>query len=283
MRNFVTKVIARARTPRHTGKRLWAMFLIRTRLCNLLTIQIQDYRIKFHPAAISGAFFVDPNDRVQDYVVIRRQLRPGDTYVDVGANVGTTVIPAAMAVGPQGKVYAYEPHPRIASFLQENIIFNGLTNVTVKQCAIDKARGEVFLTDASMDDTNSIADRSQPKGISVRAYSLDELLLDVNEIALMKVDVEGAELRVIAGARATIMKTQALYIEVSKSALGKFGNTVPELIENITAMGYTVYRIVNHHTLREVSIDGLLAKTHSNVLALRQPLEFAHRHGIDLG
>ena len=63
-----------------------------------ITIRVQDYLIHLRVGSMSVALWYDPNDRASDYMFLTGYLKEGDVYLDVGANIGTTLIPAAKSV-----------------------------------------------------------------------------------------------------------------------------------------------------------------------------------------
>ena len=76
---------------------------------------------------------------------VRRRLRPGDTFVDVGANVGYVSALASRLVGPRGAVVAIEPSPPVIAALQETLTRNDLTNVRMVAAAVSDREGELPL------------------------------------------------------------------------------------------------------------------------------------------
>src|SRR5687768_706385 len=134
---------------------MYVKLLAATRLRRLVQVKIHGgYKIHLHPAALSRAYYANPNERIRDFNVLRLILRPGDTYIDVGANIGTTVIPAADRVGSTGIVWAFEPHPTIARYLSENVQLNSLSNVRIHAVAVDRESGSVWISNKTSDDQN---------------------------------------------------------------------------------------------------------------------------------
>lgn len=252
------------------ARKLRADALVRTGRCRGRTIRVRDFVIHFHPAAMARSFFVNPADRAVDHAVITSLLRPGDTCVDVGANIGTTVIPAAMAVGPAGRVWALEAHPRIARFLAENIALNHLANVELRACAADAERGTVTLSDIASDDMNAIQ-RTASGGLVVEAHRLDDVIGGETPIALLKIDVEGAELRVLAGAPRVLARTAAVYIEIGDAMLRRLGGSAEDLVAQLRRAGFELFGVSEQRELRPIGLADVLARSHSNVLALRDP------------
>lgn len=137
-----------------------------------------------------------------ELALLHRLVRPGDAVVDAGANIGLYTLTAARLAAP-GVVHAFEPEPRTAERLRRNVELNGLTNVHVEQCALGAAEGISYLRAPDplepglatiIDDGATIA--------KVRVRTLDEYAAanGIEGIALLKIDVEGAEAQVLEGA-----------------------------------------------------------------------------------
>jgi FkbM family methyltransferase len=146
--------------------------------------------------------------------LFRQLLRRGDVAVDVGANIGALTIGMARLVGPEGAVLAYEPQRVIFDILSHNLRLNGLGNVIAHQRAVGSAGGTTRVPPLDYRQTNNFGGVALggAQGEDVEVVSLDSLALP--RLRLLKVDVEGMEADVVAGARATIARLQpALYIE----------------------------------------------------------------------
>lgn len=130
------------------------------------------------------------------------QPKPGDTVIDVGAGVGEEAVVFSQLVGPNGRVISIEAHPGTFACLQQTIERSGLTNVTPVWCAVSDADGELMISDAAAHLTNSVI--GQTEGIRVPARSLDSLAqeLGLGEIALIKMNIEGAERPAVKGMKA---------------------------------------------------------------------------------
>ena len=145
--------------------------------------------------------------------IIRKLLRPGYTFVDVGANDGYFSLLASSLVGESGKVIALEPTPDIAAELRANIHLNGFKNISVLERAASDVTGELTLTTplgagSGMTTFRSVAGRSW----RVKADRLDVLLSDSPPPNVVKVDVEGAELKVLRGMEGLLKGEDAPHI-----------------------------------------------------------------------
>lgn len=138
-----------------------------------------------------------------------RLLRRGDLAVDVGANIGYMTSLFAARVGREGRVEAFEPHPRIFRQLQHNVSRFGFpvpSRLRLNECAVGSRDGIAQLLEPESFGLNEGAatlhpsrDGESPRAFQVRVAKLDSLAGNA-DIALLKVDVEGLEGEVFAGA-----------------------------------------------------------------------------------
>ena len=128
--------------------------------------------------------------------LLRATLRPGATFVDVGANIGFHTVLAAQLVGPAGRVVAIEPSPWALDLLRANLWRSGAA-ATVLPAAAAEASGKVRL--AAAPDHHSGARLAEHGEIEVEAARLDDLIPDL-VVDVLKVDVGGAEPLVLRGA-----------------------------------------------------------------------------------
>ena len=154
-------------------------------------------------------------------------VHSGDTVVDVGANIGTHTLAFARAVGAGGKVWAFEPRPEIFSVLDANIRENKLGNVVLRQAAVGSKSGSISLPainlDAAgnfgslsiVDEMSHVGDPATASAVACFAIGMTTIdALGLEACSLIKIDVEGAEVAVLQGARSTIEKTTPiLYCE----------------------------------------------------------------------
>lgn len=145
-----------------------------------------------------GGYFESANQR---FVV--DELGARDTFVDVGANVGFFTLLGSRSVGRSGRVVAFEPLRRNVELLERHLALNRVANAVVVRSALsDHAGYEGFGSGSSP----SMARLSKDGAEKVEVTTLDAALaaLDVGEVRLIKIDVEGAEAEVLAGAARTL-------------------------------------------------------------------------------
>ncbi len=175
--------------------------------------------------------------------LMRRFLRPGQVVVDVGANVGYLARFFASSVGPAGQVFAFEPNPLIFGLLQKNV--TKFTVVSPYDVALSSSAGESELFLAGSDFSVASLTRDYPathvvyqddgklNSIKVKLVIGDEFLHDlgVARLDVLKIDVEGWELNVLAGLEQTIAASPRLTIfsEFNASAQQCAGRTPTEL------------------------------------------------------
>ena len=153
--------------------------------------------------------------------LLRGLARPGTTAVDAGANVGLFTVPLALAVGSEGRVLAFEPAPETVARLRENLRRNDLENVSVVEAALGAERGAATLVlerDSAYNST-ALTPTAPGVGAEVRVERLDDVWNEAGrpEVSVMKVDVEGAELHVLAGAAELVRSNRpAVLVEVSE-------------------------------------------------------------------
>lgn len=136
---------------------------------------------------------------------LRRSLRTGDTFVDVGANIGAISLLAIDMVGESGRVLALEPSPNVFPYLSLSIEEARLRNLCGLQVAAGDRLGTMpfYLPPDEQFGMGSLVPRFHDKPIGVTVETLDSLLTksDIDRVAVLKVDVEGAEAAVFTGAK----------------------------------------------------------------------------------
>jgi len=179
-----------------------------------------------------------------------RLLAAGDQALDAGANIGYMTSLFAAKVGKQGVVHSFEPHPGIREKLTANIRrFASNAQIIVHACALGDVGGTADLVETENFAANQgsafLADpaAAEPRAIrhQVEVKTLDEIVPG-GSFQLLKIDVEGHELKLLQGARELLRQKRVRHVIYEDHSQGKSG--IPELFN---AHGYTVYAI--GHTL----------------------------------
>jgi FkbM family methyltransferase len=149
-------------------------------------------------------------------------LRPGDVFVDVGANAGAFAMKAARSVGEGGVVIAIEPLPEMFCALHRNVCLNGFANVRLRNlCANDSNGITKFWINFGKPNSASLSQRdAHATQVVPLCVTLDELaqMEGLTRLDYLKIDAEGAEPRILKGASQVIARFQpAIQIEVTLS------------------------------------------------------------------
>ena len=142
--------------------------------------------------------------------LLSKRVKPGSTVMDIGAHIGYYTLILSRLVGPTGRVFSFEPVPINFRFLCDNISLNNCANVQPINRAVTNAHQQIAFEmpeDDPLPGTVSFVESNVRGNLTVEAVSLDELFLSVpDRIDFLKVDVEGAEDKVLEGARGLIAR-----------------------------------------------------------------------------
>ena len=181
-------------------------------------------------------------------------LQPGDSFIDIGANVGYFTVLAAHLVGETGRVYAFEPEQENFSRLTYNIALNNLSNVLTYQAAVGDRAADVELFINSDNDgghalwnpgAHSFNTLSRERTIRQKAQMLaldmvESIAHETRRIKAIKIDVEGYELHALQGALQIIIRHQVpfLFVELNRLALHQSGTSERALMLYMHHLGY---------------------------------------------
>lgn len=210
--------------------------------------------------------------------VLKKVLRPGDTFIDVGANVGMHSKLASGLVGGTGLVIAIEPGTNVVPELTNNLVdsknvkivtqpaWNREEDLTFHLCAEGSGGNAVW--DPGMFPTNERS-RAKNENYVVRATTID-VVLDGRNPRLIKIDVEGAEQRVLEGALTTLLHEHPSFIvaELHEFGLQVLGCSQSSLRSFMYRMGYDTYMLYADGTRpKKVPEDeGILSRYIINIL-----------------
>lgn len=187
---------------------------------------------------------------------VRRWLKPGGTFVDVGANVGYFTLLASSLVGPTGRVRACEPSLYAFQRLEATLRDNAISQARVFNFALAEKPGTLNLYFTSPTVTNhtpSMVAQEGARSVPVPVRPLDECLEEwgLERVDILKIDVEGFEPQVLAGARKALAtgRIRAILCEFNDHWLRKNGSSAAEL-----------YAWIRGHHYRDIGGDREPAK-----------------------
>lgn len=189
-----------------------------------------------------------------DYELVQSQwvrdiLKPGSTFLDVGANVGHYTTLAASLVGSKGRVVAFEPSPYAYKKLKAVLENNKITQVNIFQCAAGDKNEHLDLYLPSEDYLHSpslVPSNSSYIPVTVEVCRLDShpSLAPTTIVDFMKIDVEGFEPNVLRGMKKYLQAGNVKYLmcEFNSGWLEPNGSSCDELLEMIKSMSFTIYK-----------------------------------------
>jgi len=179
---------------------------------------------------------------------VSTEIRPGDTVLDLGANIGYYTLLFARLVGPSGKVYAFEPDPANCALLEKNIQRNGYTNVVLVPQAVAAASGVLRLYRAA---TNQGDHRAYDSGdgrsaIEVPAIALDDFFAgNARPIDFIKMDIQGSEFAALSGMQALLRRQPHLKMvtEFWPFGLSRAGVVPTAYLDLLEAQGLELFEM----------------------------------------
>jgi FkbM family methyltransferase len=214
----------------------------------------------FHPYGDS-LWFAGPNLWEPSVALaLKRLVRPGAVVFDVGANMGGLTTLISRLVGPRGIVCAFEASPRIIGHLQQNVIKQGASNVTVYDRAIySKSNETVTIYDGDHLNDSLVVQGQNKTGRSVKTLALDDFCESSGLVPdVIKMDIEGAEYDALLGSLKILEKHRPhLILEQSPSDTRCFDLLVQQ---GYLAIDLTTLQQVSsyHHFAKEMGILNLL-------------------------
>ncbi|MDH6119368.1 FkbM family methyltransferase [Kitasatospora sp. GAS204A] len=186
---------------------------------------------------------------------LRDCLRPGDTFIDVGAHRGAFSLLASHAVGSHGRVVAIEPTPQFHDDLTVAATTNHQANIRAVRAAASDITGTLtlYLEDpANLGHTTAIRPRHVHTAFHVPAAPLAELVsqAELSTARVIKIDVEGAEAAAVRGLLPAIPHLREdveLVVEVTPRLLAKQGESAAGIIDTLREHGFHVYTLTNDY------------------------------------
>ena len=181
---------------------------------------------------------------------IRWRLKPGDIFVDVGANIGYFTSLASGLVGDDGRVIAVEASPRIFQCLMANLERNCIRNTDALNIAASDRKGKVNVycaEEGNAGETSIVQQEGREIETEVDSDTLSTILgsYDKDRIRMVKIDVEGAEYLVIEGMRELLSGNPAMdvFMEINPETLRRHGQTATGIFEIFDKAGYSEVKL----------------------------------------
>lgn len=173
--------------------------------------------------------------------VIRNQLKKGDVFLDLGANIGYFTMLAAKLVGQSGKVIAVEPNPQNLQLIYASLLENQITNVAIYPYAVSDCAGILrFTTVGSNGGVITKYSKDQKHFMLVPALTIDEMLKDIPQIDLIKIDIEAHEPAAIRGMEKVLRRLKPMIITEFHPWAMRLNNADPPevYLQQLEDLGY---------------------------------------------
>jgi len=246
---------------------------------------VADVAIDF--TGLSGYDVKDIGGRLKDgeLELLVREIRPGTTVVDIGANVGFMTTLMAKLVGPSGKVIAFEPGPMSFTLLQANTMINGYKNVVLEKKAVSSKTGMETLyicpTGESDNQVSAAGDMTFKdevrEAVPIETVRLDDYFPGDAKIDFLKMDIQGGEYVALQGMQDLLRRNGGIRVMVEFAPYMPLWNGVSpqKFLDLIRSMGFEIHDLADH-TPKPVT-DGALLETYAGAarrmtnLFLRRP------------
>jgi FkbM family methyltransferase len=233
----------------------------------LITKIDRDIKLRIWPGDIIGEpIYVKGVFEETETWFIKKFIKSSKIFFDIGANIGYYSFLAAKYMGPSSQVHSFEPNPRMFTELQYNITLNGLNNIFPNQLALADKTGTGHLShyEKGKEVFCSLSQRVFPGVVAtgfdeIKISTLDEYVYNnrVKQLDIMKIDVEGAELKVFQGAREVLKKAGALIIvfELTKVNVAGFGHSCEDVLSFLHDLNYITYMLIDKNKIIEIGIN----------------------------
>lgn len=242
MKQKLSRYINIINTQKNKSGFIASRLLMKSGLSKHIVFSRSSYKLRFHPSALTASLWVNPKERLGEETFLRSLVARGDVVVDVGANVGTVALTFANASGESGSVYAFEPHPKVFGYLQDNVLLNHAADQVRCFCMALGEKPETLYFSEKSDDTNNAISRDG--GIEVKVCRLDDVI-DEPRIKLLKIDVEGHEYQVLQGAVNACKSSEIIYLECIAEMLEKNGGSEEKICLFLKDLGFDIFQVID--------------------------------------
>lgn len=182
-------------------------------------LKVEGFRLYIHKEKdlLSDSLLIERSYESLETKTIKGLVKKGEVVIDAGANIGYYTVVLSKLVGETGKVYAFEPSKECFHLLKKNVEVNKCDNVILVNKALSNYNGEtsfyIHCDDYGSSSTKCIGGC---KEVTVKCIRLDDYIPYGEQISLMKMDIEEAEVVALEGAEDTLKRCDKIVIEAPK-------------------------------------------------------------------
>lgn len=210
--------------------------------------------------------------RLPEYNEIKyftEEIKSDSIVIDVGANIGVYSLIAA-AKSSKGKIYSFEPLQRPLDNFKENIAINNFEKrIEVYNSVVSDHVGHEYFKEQKESEISHISFEDK-KGSKIKSITLDSFIKTskIRKVDIIKIDVEGAELKVLKGMRDSLQKkiVKTIILEVNKNEKS-YGYSPRDLFEYLSAFSYKLFILQDNLELKALGIDGKFEDQTFNIVA----------------
>jgi FkbM family methyltransferase len=212
-----------------------------------------------------SAIFVGGYDLYKEFLevpgnhALARRIPPRSWVIDIGANIGFFTERFAKWTRDGGRVIAVEPDCYNVALLKQRLARCSIESVDIHQAAATERSGTVYL---QRNSDNPGDHRISDAGETIAAVTIDDLVEKAGnpDVALIKIDTQGSERRVLQGASKTLQRCKpTLFIEIDDQALRQYGTTAAEVLGELSGQQYQLYRISRSGQEIQMSLEEAIA------------------------
>jgi FkbM family methyltransferase len=203
----------------------------------LVVIPRYGFKIEVDPqnVAVDEYIYMHRNWETHIGELIAKELKAGDVFVDIGANIGYFSLLASGVVGVSGRVIAFEPIKRVAEQFSRSVAKNGFQNVQIRQIALgnEKAEMKLSIVPGNVGGSSLVKDINSGVSEMVSVSTLDSELNNI-PVQVIKIDVEGFEYEVLLGAKSVLsLWRPTLLLEFSPNVYSRRDSQISQKILDI--------------------------------------------------
>lgn len=222
---------------------------------------IKDKSVKFsvadpYSATFAGCYLKNKIYEAEAVELLCKNVSPNDVFADVGANIGYFTLVLGV-YAPQVKIVAFEMGAENARILQKNLVLNNLQRVELVQAAVADTSGYLYHQDSAVGNAVlKIMEHNlgnDPDVVKIRSVALDDFFLNrTDKPTFIKIDVEGAEMKVLQGMKQLLKTPIKLLLEIHPADLRSFGSSRDEVLNYLKAFDFKFQLVPNNDKKNEL-------------------------------